>query len=182
MTVEWKKRIAIAAMVRQRINELDHSRLWPFHLPELAAKDDTLREVETKLGYALNRGYRDFLGCANGWQCFYQRVDLFGTGDLLGSTRMTNALSLLDWIEPDVLHSAGVSQDSLLPIAASFDDFTLFCISKPGSPSEGEVLWFSGKLVERFANFEIFFLAMIDYNRIEVNTLTNGDKNDLAAD
>ena len=48
MTVEWKKQIAIAFLVKQRIWELDQGRLWELHYPELAATEEQLRAVQEK--------------------------------------------------------------------------------------------------------------------------------------
>src|SRR5205814_1245614 len=84
MTVEWKKRIAIAFLVKQRIGELDQGRLWDLHYPELAATEEQLSAVEAHLGFSLPGQYRQFLECASGWQCFFLNVDLFGVEDLLG--------------------------------------------------------------------------------------------------
>jgi hypothetical protein len=171
MSDQWKKDIAIAFLVKQRIWELDQGRLWPFHYPELAATEAELIAVEEQLGYPLASEYRLFLSCANGWQCFYQRVDLFGTAELLGGLRMSAAMELLGWLEEDVLPFCGYSQADLLPIAISRDDLTLFCLTKPSHPRPGQVLWFSGKLIETFPDFREFFLAMCDYNRKEVGYL-----------
>jgi hypothetical protein len=171
MSDQWKKEIAIAFMVKQRIWELDQGRLWPFHYPELAATEAELVAVEERLGYPLAGEYRSFLSCANGWQGFYQRVDLFGTSELLGGLRMAAAAELLEWLEEDVLPFCGFAQTDLLPIAVSRDDMTLFCLSKPSHPHSGQVFWFSGKLIETFVDFREFFLAMCDYNRKEVGYL-----------
>jgi SMI1 / KNR4 family (SUKH-1) len=172
MTVEWKKQIAIAFLVKQRIWELDQGRLWELHYPEVAATEEQLRAVEAHLGFSLPAQYRQFLECANGWQCFFLNVDLLGAEDLLGSDRMDMALEVLKWLEADhVLASSGHSQKELLPIGLSREDNTLFCISTPLCLVPNQVLWFSGKLVDTFPDFREFFLAMCDYNRLEVERL-----------
>jgi hypothetical protein len=172
MTVEWKKQIAIAFVVKQRIWELDLGRLWELHHPELAATEEQLRAVEAHLRFSLPVQYRQFLGCANGWQCFFLNVDLFGVEDLLGSDRMGMALEVLEWLEADhVLVSLGHSQKELLPIGLSREDNNLFCMTTPSHSFPGRVLWFSGKLIDTFPDFREFFLAMCDHNRLEVERL-----------
>jgi hypothetical protein len=39
------------------------------------------------------------------------------------------------------------------------------------SPSPGTVIWLAASEVDRFPSFEAFFLAMIDYNRLELHKL-----------
>lgn len=179
MTVEWKKQIAIAFLVKQRICELDQGRLWPLHYPELAATEEQLHAVEAHLGFPLPVQYRQFLECANGWQCFYQKVDLFGTDNLLGGDRMRLAEDVLDWLEAEnILAPAGYSQKELLPVGLSQDDNTLFCMTTPSHSFPGRVLWFSDKLVDTFPDFKEFFLAMCDYNRLEVGYLLDEQANE----
>lgn len=176
MNEEWKKQIATAFLVKKRIWELDEGVLWPFHYPELAASEEQLRAVEEHLGFTLPLHYREFLGCANGWDCFYQKVDIFGSNDLLGSNRMGLALEILGWLkEENILSGSGYSQEELLPVGVSQDDNTMFCVTNNEHSSPGRVLWFSDKLVDSFSSFWEFFLAMSDYNRLEVGYLT-GEK------
>jgi hypothetical protein len=171
MSVEWKKQIATAFLVKQKIHELDEEGQWPFHYPELAASEEQIHAVENKLGYSLPIEYRQFLKCANGWQGFYLNVDLFGTEDLLGSSRMTRAIELLEWLEADNVIPSSSFHPELLPIGLSQEDNTLFCLATPLHQLSGQVLWFSGKLIETFPNFREFFLAMCDYSRLEVERL-----------
>lgn len=170
MTVEWKKQIAIAFMVKQKIHELDGG-LWPFHYPELAASEEQVLAVESQLGHPLPAEYRQFLRCANGWQGFYLNVDLFGVEDLLGSPRMGMATELLEWLVADTPVSASPFHPELLPIGLSQEDNTLFCLATPLHPHPGQVLWYSGKLIDTFPDFREFFLAMCDYSRLEVQRL-----------
>jgi hypothetical protein len=178
MTTEWKKQIAIGFMIKERIRDLDQGRLWALHYPELAASEEQLGRVEAHLGFSLPVQYRQFLECANGWQCFFLNVDLFGVDDLLGSDRMAFAMEAVEWLEADnVLASSQVCRQELLPIGMSREDNNLFCISISPSSRSGEVLWFSGKLIDRFSDFREFFLAMCDYNRLEVDRLVREQSN-----
>jgi hypothetical protein len=44
-------------------------------------------------------------------------------------------------------------------------------MTRRSSPSPGTVVWLAGTEVDRFPSFERFFLAMIDYNRLELQKL-----------
>ena len=40
--IDWKREIAIAYLVKQRVAEVDSNHLWEFHLPELAATEEAI--------------------------------------------------------------------------------------------------------------------------------------------
>jgi hypothetical protein len=164
----WPDEIAKLALIKQRLADADKKCLWPYHLPSLAASRDMLNEAESVLRLDLDLRYATFLLYANGWKGFYQSVDLFGTNDLAGSDDMTAALKLAHAIEENVLITAGVAISQILPIAWTRHDLDLFALTLPGSSNPGEVLWFAGGLIERFANFDEYYLAMVDYNRAEL--------------
>ena len=158
-------------LVKQKVMELDVRGLWPHHLPNVAATEDRLRAVEQHVGHPLDPSYRAFLGYADGWEGFYQTVDLFGTADLLGSLRISHALSLLEAMDESVIQQSGFSRKELSPIAVTLVDRDLFVMSRPFSSSPGVVLWFAGELIDRFPNFDEYFLAMADHNRLEAQNL-----------
>jgi hypothetical protein len=153
--------------------KLDSSGIWPHHLPELAANEETLRKTEAQLGFRIDQDYREFLKMANGWKGFIQTVDLFGTEELSGSPTMQYAQSLLGFVEDGVIKSTGFSREELLPIAATKYDKELFVITRPTSLVPGTVIWFAGEEVDRYPNFTEFFLAMIEYNRQLVEDMKN---------
>ncbi|MGM9922215.1 MAG: SMI1/KNR4 family protein [Bhargavaea sp.] len=167
----WKDHIAVMHLVKQELVKRDKDKLWPHHLPEVGATEEQLQAAEMALGFSLDSQYREFLLYADGWKGFIQTVDLFGSGQLTGSGVLDDAMALLDSVEPDVLECSGVAKEHLLPIAASSFDKDLFVIALQGSPAPGTVIWFAGEEIDRFQNFEDFFLAMIDYNREEVLAL-----------
>lgn len=78
-----KKDIAVLVNVRNKLMEADKQGLWEYHFPEVAATHEEVMEVEGKLNLTLGEEYETFLLCANGWKCFFQMVDLFGTNVLL---------------------------------------------------------------------------------------------------
>lgn len=165
MNEEWQDRIVAMVYVKQELMKLDVDEIWPHHLPELAASEETLRKTEAQLGFRIDQDYREFLKMANGWKGFLQTIDLFGTQELSGSTMMQYAQSLLDSIEDDVIKSSGFPREALLPIAATKYDKDLFVMTRPTSHAPGTVIWFAGEEIDRYPNFTEYFLAMIEYNR-----------------
>lgn len=169
---DWPSEIVRGVLIQQRIEELDHGHLWQRHLPEVAASEATLVETERQLGHSLDPLYRDFLGHADGWRWFFQSVDLFGTQQLLGATPMDCALVQIGAIEDaDFLAAVGMPKDDILPIAASPHTSNMFLLGRPGSRWPGTVTWYTGQVIERFPDFDEFFLAMLDYNREEIRDL-----------
>ncbi|HEK9100066.1 SMI1/KNR4 family protein [Bacillus pfraonensis] len=162
--INWKVHISAMVAVKQDVEQI-----WPHHFPEVGANEAEICLVEKKIGYKLNQKYRNFLKYANGWKGFYQTVDLFGTEQL--KTTMHYAEKLLNAIEEDILKESGVFRNQLLPIAVTEFDRDLFTLCLPNSSTPGAVVWFAGEEIDRFENFEEYFLKMIDYNREEVFVL-----------
>ncbi|WP_211841568.1 SMI1/KNR4 family protein [Rudaeicoccus suwonensis] len=156
-------------LVKQALSEVDTKKLWYFRLPRIAASEETLRRVEAHLGESLDPQYREFLLHADGWPTFYQVVDLFGSGDLLGGGAALRGAEMLSYVEDVALAASGLRREDLLPIAVSASDLDLFVMLTKSSTIPGTVIWFAGSEVDRFPNFSEYFLAMTDYNREEVN-------------
>lgn len=169
--VSWKERIVELVIVKQTIDELDASGLWEYRLPAVAATAAQLEAVEAALGEPLDAGYRSFLEHAGGWPAFWQTVDLFGPDDLLGGERFAHANEMLGYVEDGVLEDGGLRRSDLLPIAASPVDLDLFVMTRRSSPSPGGVVWLAGAEIDRWSSFDEFFLAMVDYNRLELQQL-----------
>ena len=93
---EWKKLIVILVHIRSQLMEADKEKLWEYHLPGLATTKDKIEKVQKKINLCLSEEYKEFLLCANGWPCFYQMVDLFGTNELM-SDKMLRALKMLSY-------------------------------------------------------------------------------------
>ena len=167
---DWKKHIGIAFLVKKEVASVDEQGLWPFHLPEVAASIEDICEVESKTGQQLDSQYREFLTYANGWKAFFQSIDLFGTEDLNGTPLHRRACELIDSLEPlDAL--IGIDREHCFPIAVSSDSVDVVFIATAGSGDPGAVYWFAGQLIDRFVNFDEFFLAMVYYNRAEFEAL-----------
>ncbi|MED4461925.1 SMI1/KNR4 family protein [Metabacillus fastidiosus] len=161
--------------VRQEMQKYDKKKLWDYYLPETAAAESEIMEAENCLGFFLDPYYKEFLKHANGWKGFSQTIDLFGTEELCQSGDMEYANMILNAIENSLIEESSFSQDQLLPIAATKMDKDLFVLTKWNSPSPGIVIWFAGEEVERFNNFKQLFLAMIDYNRDDLDYLKDHD-------
>ena len=169
---DWKDRIAVTFLVKEEMQRQDKLGLWEYYYPELAATNEQLAAAEVYLGHSIDGSYRDFLMCSNGWKCFSQTVNLFGTGDLSGSDLMDYAMMMLGILdEENVLKASGFSKAELLPIAATLEDRELHVITRPASHQPGIVIWFSGGEIDRFSSFEEYFLAMADYDRLEIDRL-----------
>ncbi len=101
----WKDKIAVMFLVQNEIQRLDKSGIWKYYYPELAATEEQLAAVEAHLGHKLDKDYRDFLLCANGWKGFIQTINLFGTGDLMGSSLMDYAMTMLGILDDEKCNS-----------------------------------------------------------------------------
>ena len=169
----WKEKIAIMFLVQEEVQRQDKNRIYQYYYPELAAREEQLSIVEAYLGHPIDKYYRDFLLCANGWRRFRQHIDLFGTEDLLGSDLMKYALELIETKDAaySIMRETGFSKEELLPIAASLENRILHVITRPMSQQPGVVIWFDGQEIERYPNFEEYFLAMTDYSRYEIELL-----------
>lgn len=167
---DWQERINVMALVKQRLAQVDAEGLWEYHLPRAAASEERIQEVEAHLGEALDPSYRAFLRHADGWLAFYQTVDLFGSEELLGGERFQHAQEMLGYLEDEQPATAGL-RNELLPIAASPVDLDLFVMTRRSSPRPGTVTWQAGSQIDQYPSFDEYFLAMIDYNRSEIQNL-----------
>ncbi len=164
----WPQRIVDLLLIKQNIAELDRDGLWEYRFPAVGATNARLESVEARLKESLDPSYRAFLAHADGWPAFHQTVDLFGSEDLLGGPRFTQAAATLRYVEDDVLREGRLRRADLLPIAASPVDRDLFVLTKRASKQPGVVVWLAGSEIDRFSTFDEFFLAMVQYNRLEL--------------
>jgi hypothetical protein len=167
---DWNYRIGVMVQVKQRLAEVDAEGLWEYHLPRAAASEERLQEVEAHLGEALDPSYRAFLRHADGWPAFYQTVDLFGSEDLLGGERFQHAEEMLGYLEEEQ-PAPSDARSALLPIAASPVDLDLFVMTRRSSSGPSTVTWLAGSEIDRYPSFDEYFLAMIGYNRNEIQNL-----------
>lgn len=173
MTNSWIALIAQMGLIKQRLAEHDKKGLWEHHLPRVAATEARLQTLERHLDEPLAPDYRAFLRHADGWNAFYQTVNLFGVDDLLGSARFDQAAAMLGRLEDNaILRASSLHRHQVLPIAATSVDLDLFVITRTSASQPGSVIWFAGEEIDRFINFEEFFRAMMDYERAELQDLS----------
>lgn len=171
--MDWVKEIAIAVLVKRKVAEADVEHIWNHALPSVAAVEREIGDVEARLGFSLDTEHRAFLLHANGWDWFFQSVDVFGTSDFLEGPRCQRAEELLKSLE-SLSDLCGFNRDELLPIAVSRFNTDVFAISTSRSHSPGTVFWFAGQVIDTFPSFSEWFLSMVDYNRGEYQALTEG--------
>jgi hypothetical protein len=115
----------------------------------------------------LDPRYRQFLGYADGWRGFPQNTDLFGTAQLLGATPMQMARqALVELDDDDFVVQTGFRAGDLLPIGVNRAQSDLWLLARPGTLRAGQVLWYWGSDFEVYPDFDEFYLAMVDYNRL----------------
>jgi hypothetical protein len=154
-------------MIRQRLSQIDT--LYQYPLPEVGAVAQSLETAERSLGFSLDGQYRDFLTHADGWHGFLQRIDLFGTRELAGGGSMKAAPAQLAAVAPEDFENAvGVPLGDLYTVGASLSQSDMWLQGKPGTSTEGRVIWFWGSDFEWYPDFSEFFLAMLDYLRLEL--------------
>jgi hypothetical protein len=171
MIDDWPSEIVTAVTVRQYLDAVDD--LYEYPLPEVAADERQVAAAERTVG-PLDPGYRAFLTYANGWRSFLQKIDLFGTEQLLGATPAKAAQEALAALDDDVSAQIGFDLSEAHTIGASEAQTDLWLIGRPGTRRAGEVLWFWGSDFEDYPSFDEFFLAMVDYNRLELQRATGG--------
>lgn len=167
--MNWKDEIVKLVYVKQELANVDKTGLWSHRLPAVATDRLHIAEIEKLLGFNLEQDYVDFLLHANGWEGFYQSVDLFAVDDLLNTPKSQYAQMIFDSIDEDAVAQSGFKKNELIPIAVTPHDQDIFLLAKPNSSDPGAVVWFAGELIDKFTSFTEFFLAMIDYNRSEID-------------
>lgn len=170
--LDWKRELVIAHLVKQKIPEVDTDGLWENTLPEIAASEEEVQALEARLGYELDSQHRDFLLHANGWRAFKNDIDVFGASDFTSGPRAVRAADLIEALEP-FKEQYGFHKSELLPIAVSSDDIDIMLMTRPDTATPGRVLWLAGGLVETFSGFDDWFLAMVDYNRLNYQYLVD---------
>ncbi|MBP3610218.1 MAG: SMI1/KNR4 family protein [Lachnospiraceae bacterium] len=166
---KWKERLVEMLMVRNELYKADKGQLWEYHYPEVAAELSEILLAQEKLKIKLSQDYIDFLLCANGWKCFYQLVDLFGTKDFEAKNMSLAKMLLNTELEYD--ESLNDIKEYLFPIAVSRTDKDLFVMVLTEGSEYGQIIWLAGGEIERFLSFSDFFEAMIEYNKEELEDI-----------
>jgi hypothetical protein len=176
-TINWVDEIVTLVYVKQVLAEFDQHQLYPHHLPKVKATKNKIAACETALGHKLEPDHVAFLLHADGWDGFMQSSDLFGTPDFCGSDRYLRSQTVLRAYSQDVFTGIGLTRMDFFPIAFSLPDKDLFAMVKMGVSSKSRVFWLAdNKEVDRFPSFAEFFLAMIDYNRLSIESVIDIDE------
>lgn len=171
---KWKERLVEMLIVRNELYKADKGQLWEYHYPEEAAEVSEVLLSQEKLQIKLSQDYIDFLLCANGWKCFYQLVDLFGTKDFEAESMSLAKMLLNTELEND--KSLNDIKEYLFPIAVSRTDKDLFVMVLIEGREYGQIIWLAGGEIERFLSFSDFFEAMIEYNKEELEDILDAKK------
>lgn len=167
MINDWTTEIARAVEVQEKTKEHDTEHLWDYYLPNEPATEEELAMAHWHLGFPLAPSYKRFLIHANGWRCFMDDVDLFGTEELRGGPLMQEALKMVD-VVGDGMGDPNFTSTELLPIGYSRIQRDMFLLHKPDSSQPGTVIWWMGSDLECYPSFDEFFLAIVDNNRIRL--------------
>lgn len=159
----WQEKIDELQDIKNSIYLNDDKYFWTFCRPEYPASEERLRIVEQILGHKLDRRYRMFLRHANGWRGFYLEVDLFGTDELLGGTRMDRAMEIVEAIGgPDgqIEQGHGTRFSETMPIAVDTEGTVIL-----QHKLNGNIYGINGSAFDSYENFDDFFLDIIKLHR-----------------
>ncbi|RAX19367.1 SMI1/KNR4 family protein [Actinomyces sp. Z5] len=171
--VGWPEYIGLGWLINQERMEADLKHLWEYSLPKVRASEEQVIQAEKQLGFRLPESYRSFLLAANGWPNFTQNVTIFSTQDLVGGPLYDSARIPLNLPEcVAAMAMDGVIAEEHFPVAASELEDTVFLMGKPGTTSEGKVVWYAdGQVIDRYDNFHDFYMAMLEYNKSDAREL-----------
>ena len=171
MPINWKQELAVAVIVKNDVQAADTTGLWQHHLPDVAATEDQITMTERALGFSIDAKYREFLRHANGWKKFLQNIDIHGTHELTSEAERQSYAGLIGVIEGEVFTQLGILRSEVYVVAGSAIEGDMFCMTRNVQSTAGQVFWIAGTLVDRFPSFDEFFLALVDYNRRELQRL-----------
>lgn len=167
--VDWPTEIAVLGVIKSTMAEADPGRIFEYRLPRVGATEAELASTEAALGINLPAGYREFLAYANGWQAYWHGVDLYGTPELEGD-EARSAREMMRLVEPG-LSAIGLVSDQVLAIGVNRDGIDVFVIELETGKAPGRVHWIAGAEVQAFPDFSEFYLAMLDYSRLDIEWL-----------
>ncbi|MBO0981433.1 SMI1/KNR4 family protein [Microbacterium sp. SD291] len=168
---DWRPPIVEMVMVKQNLAAWDPKGIFPNHLPEVAATEESIHVAEQALGVRFDREHRGFLSFADGWKCFHQSITLLGTTELVAGPLRDAALEAFEYA-PELLEELGRSTESLLPIAASLEQADVFVMLIDDGSVGPKVLWLAeGELIDTFDSFGQYFISMIEYTNRRITKM-----------
>ena len=169
----WQKRIERLMAIQREIARTPQGGLWRSPQPPLPGVDEAeLRGIEAALGSPLPRELRTFYGLVGGWAPFRGDIDILCPAELIAGPRYERATELARATEEGFVHS-GVGRDDLVVFGVSDTEHDLYTVAIKG-PHEGHVFWHAGYEIERFADFDTFFDAMIAYEEQRLARMRTG--------
>lgn len=167
----WQAPIAEMYLEKQNLAAVDPENIFPFFLPNVAAAEETIAATEEKLGFTLDQDHKSFLRAADGWQCFYQNVTLFGTTDLTEGPLLDSAQEAFDSM-PELLDSLNFTPEQVLPIAASQEQADVFVMIIKDGHVEPTVHWLAeGEVIDTYETFGEYFMSMIAYTKRRIEKM-----------
>lgn len=162
----WPVLIGTMGMVKEQINKEDPEQLADFTVPRLNATEEQVRAAEERLGEPLPASYREFLLHANGWDCFFWSLNLFGTEDLTAGPRHESAAETLDaYDDAGTLEELGLTMDQVTPIGVATHSNDILLLIREGHSDAGKVSWLDGEEIDRYDSFAHYFTSIIEYQR-----------------
>ena len=69
--IDWKTAIVTNVQILQQREKVDLNHVQEYHLPEVSATLQQVKDLERQLGFEFPKDYKDLLLHANDWNCFY---------------------------------------------------------------------------------------------------------------
>ncbi len=174
MTENWPVLIGTLVQVQQALAQVDGG-LWPHHYPEVKAGKHQVDHAEQKLGFSLPSSYRDFLLHADGWKGFFQSIDLFGCGELVGGKHREYFEATYGRLNSAQWGALTLSPEAVLPIALTLEDKDALVLDlRSRHDDEFRIVWLAGEPIDEWPSFAECFTSMIEYNRHEVRRFSQG--------
>ena len=168
--LNYRDAIGYLYSIRERIRAIDTKGLFEYYCPRVRTTADEIRTWENKNQLKLPDMYKSFLMTANGWKCVSQDKDLLSLEELTLS-KNNKHIEARDFCVNNLKNTGNI--DLLLPIAASDYTYDLYLlVLDEKCEYYGQVIWVAGEEVERYNNFDLFFLSLIEYNKYNYKLLT----------
>src|SRR5436305_7688262 len=140
-------------LAKERLAAVDS--LCPSTVPREGAREEQIQRVEERLGRRLPSSYRSFLRHANGWDAFFQTIDLPSCEELLGGPHQDYARLLFSGLAAEDWAALGLDPERLLVIGVTLEDRDVLALdlARPTEPRECYVVWLAGEKIEEWPSF-----------------------------
>lgn len=168
--LNYRDAIGYLYILREHIRKIDTKGLFEYYCPRVRATEEEVLAWESKYHVCLPNSYKNFLMAANGWKCVSQDKDLLSLEEL---TLLKNDkyIEARDFCINNLKNTG--NPDLLLPIAASDFSYDLYLlVLDKKTEYYGQVIWVAGEEIERYKDFDSFFLSLIEYNKYNYELIT----------